>query len=59
MTDENTHDSCKDCEPTFKAFLQEMAKHNKEVTSGKFTCPTCGKVHQYTLPDTSSSNTGH
>ena len=30
MTDENTDDLCKDCGPTFTAFLEGMADHNKE-----------------------------
>jgi hypothetical protein len=30
MADENTDDLCKDCDPTFKAFLEGMADHNKE-----------------------------
>ena len=30
MTDENTDDLCKDCGPTFTAFLEEMADKNKE-----------------------------
>jgi len=42
MTDENTDDLCKDCGPTFTAFLEEMADHNKEQMAemaAKFTCP--------------------
>jgi hypothetical protein len=58
MTDKTTGEICKDCEPTFKAFLQEMAEHNKEVTQGKFTCPTCGKVRDYTLPNPPASKPG-
>jgi hypothetical protein len=58
MTDTKSDDACKDCEPTFKAFLQEMAEHNKEVIQGKFTCPTCGKVREYTLPNPSTSARG-
>ncbi len=52
MTDENTDDLCKDCGPTFTAFLEEMADKNKEQMAehAKFTCPTCGKVHEYTFP---------
>jgi len=52
MTDENTDDLCKDCGPTFTSFLEGMADHNKEQMelNAKFTCPTCGKVHEYTFP---------
>jgi hypothetical protein len=53
MTDENSDDLCKDCGPTFTAFLEGMADHNKEQMAGlnaKVTCPTCGKVHEYTFP---------
>jgi transposase-like protein len=52
MTDENTDDLCKDCGPTFTAFLEGMADHNKEQMelNAKFTCPTCGKVHEYMFP---------
>ncbi len=53
MTDENTDDLCKDCGPTFKAFLEQMAAHNKEQVAElnpKVTCLTCGKVHEYTFP---------
>ena len=59
MTKENTDDLCKDCDPTLKAFLQQMADHNKEqMGTGKFRCPTCGKVHEYTLPYPPRSTTG-
>ena len=59
MTEENTDDLCKDCDPTFKAFLQRVADHNEEqVRNGKFTCPTCGKVHEYTLPNPPVSTKG-
>jgi transposase-like protein len=52
MTDENTDDLCKDCGPTFTAFLEGMADHNQEQMAehARFTCPTCGKVHEYTFP---------
>ena len=52
MTDENTDDLCKDCGPTLTAFLEGMADHNKEQMAehAKVTCPTCGKVHEYTFP---------
>ena len=53
MTDENTDDLCKDCGPTMTAFLKQMAEHNQEQMaehSAKVTCPTCGKVHEYTFP---------
>jgi RNase P subunit RPR2 len=53
MTDENTDDLCKDCGPTFTAFLEKMADHNKEQMADqnlKVTCPTCGKVHEYKAP---------
>jgi len=58
MTEEKTDALCKDCEPTFAAFLKEMAEHNKEQVaelSGKVTCPTCGKVHQYPSSSRNSS----
>jgi len=51
MSNETLDDFCKDCDPTFTAFLEEMAAHNKEKKDeldGKVVCPTCGKVHQYT-----------
>jgi len=53
MANENTDDLCKDCGPTFTAFLEQMAEHNKEQVadlSAKAICPTCGKVHEYTFP---------
>lgn len=52
MSDEKIDDLCKDCGPTFTAFLQGMAEHNKEQMelNAKVTCPTCGKVHEYTFP---------
>ena len=52
MSDENTDDLCKDCGPTFAAFLQGMADHNKEQIemNAEVTCPTCGKVHEYKFP---------
>jgi hypothetical protein len=52
MTDENTDDLCKDCGPTFTAFLEEMADKNEEQMAehAKVACPTCGKVHEYTFP---------
>jgi hypothetical protein len=52
MTDENTDDLCKDCGPTFTAFLEGMADHNKEQMelNAKVICSTCGKVHEYTFP---------
>ena len=52
MVNENNDDFCKDCGPTLKAFLEEIADHNKEQMelNAKVTCPTCGKVHEYTFP---------
>jgi uncharacterized Zn finger protein len=53
MSDENLDELCKDCGPTFTAFLEEMAAHNKEKNDelgAKVVCPTCGRVHEYT-PD--------
>jgi len=54
MANENIDDLCKDCGPTFTAFLEEMAAHNKEQkeqleesTPNQVVCPTCGKVHEY------------
>jgi hypothetical protein len=53
MTGENIDDHCRDCGPTFTAFLEEMADNNKEQMAehAKVTCPTCRKVHKYTFPD--------
>jgi uncharacterized Zn finger protein len=51
MSDEKTDDLCKDCGPTVAAFLEQMAAHNlKQMTTNNHTvtCPTCGKVHEYT-----------
>ena len=31
MADENTDDLCKDCSPTFTAFLEGMAEQNKFI----------------------------
>jgi len=52
MANENKDDFCKDCGPTLKAFLEEMAEHNKEQMdlNPNATCPICGKVHEYTFP---------
>lgn len=56
MSEETLDDLCKDCGPTFTAFLEQMAAHNKEQkeqleeVTPKVVCPTCGKVHEYT-PD--------
>lgn len=53
MSIEKTDDLCKDCGPTFAAFLEQMAAHNAEQLAElnpKVTCPTCGKVHEYTFP---------
>jgi hypothetical protein len=50
MNNENLDDLCKDCGPTFTAFLEEMAARNKEkkdALGAKVVCPTCGKVHEY------------
>jgi len=50
MNDESLEELCKDCGPTFAAFLEEMAAHNKEKKEelgAKVVCPTCGKVHEY------------
>jgi len=47
---DSLEDLCKDCAPTFAAFLEQMAAHNKEQIeelNGKLVCPTCGKVHEY------------
>ena len=53
MSDDTTDGLCKDCGPTFTAFLEQMAAHNKEQMTElnpKVVCPTCGKVHEYTFP---------
>ncbi len=52
MADDNTDDLCKDCGPTFTAFLEGMAEENKKqmALNAMVTCPTCGKVHEYTFP---------
>ena len=53
MTGEDTDDLCKDCGPTVKAFLEQMAEHNQEQMAeytAKVVCPTCGKVHEGTFP---------
>jgi RNase P subunit RPR2 len=55
MSDEKNEPLCKDCEPTFQAFLEEMAAHNAEQMAElnpnpKVTCPTCGKIHEYSIP---------
>ena len=59
MNDETTEDLCKDCAPTFAAFLEQMAAHNKEqmaeLNPPKIVCPTCGKVHEF-KPDASTSS---
>ena len=51
---DNLDDLCKDCGPTFTAFLERMAAHNKEqkeqMEEPKIVCPTCGKVHAYSFP---------
>ncbi len=50
MSDQTLDELCKDCGPTFTAFLEEMAAHNKETKDeleAKVVCPTCGKVHEY------------
>lgn len=59
MSEETLDELCKDCGPTFTAFLEEMAAHNKETkeelgkkttdeeSTPKVVCPTCGKVHEY------------
>lgn len=54
IQNEPLEDLCKDCGPTFTAFLEQMAAHNKEQkelmeesTPDKVVCPTCGKVHEY------------
>jgi hypothetical protein len=51
MAYENTDDLCKDCSPTFTAFLEGMADHNKEQMElkAKVACPTCRKVEEYTF----------
>ena len=51
MADENTDNLCKDCGPTFTAFLEGMADHNKEQMelNAKVACPTCRKVEKYTF----------
>jgi len=52
MTDENTADLCKDCGPTFTAFLEGMAGHNQEQMelNAQVTCSICGTVHESTFP---------
>ncbi len=50
MSDETIDGLCKDCGPTFTAFLEQMAAHNKEQMTElnpKVVCPSCGKVHEY------------
>jgi hypothetical protein len=51
MADENTDDLCRTAVP-LTAFLEGMADQNKEQMelNTKVTCPTCGKVHEYTFP---------
>jgi uncharacterized protein with PIN domain len=51
MADETSDERCKDCGPVLTAFLEEMADQNKEQMelNNKVTCPTCGKVHEYTF----------
>lgn len=63
MNSENLEDLCKDCGPTFTAFLEQMAAHNKEQkdqmtesTPDQVVCPTCGKVHRY-APEGSKTTT--
>ena len=59
MSDETNDILCKDCEPTFLAFLKEMAAHNAEQMNEltpKVVCPTCGKVHEYRAPDASKND---
>jgi hypothetical protein len=60
MSDETSNDRCKDCAPTFAAFLEQMAAHNKEqlaeLNAPEVVCPTCGKVHKYTS-DASKAST--
>jgi uncharacterized Zn finger protein len=54
QTDETLEDLCKDCGPTFTAFLERMAAHNKEQVEElqpKVVCPTCGKVHEFKYND--------
>jgi hypothetical protein len=34
--------TCKHCNRAFVAFLSEMAEHNRKIT-----CPSCGKVNEY------------
>ena len=53
MNDENIDDLNKDNCPTFAAFLEKMAAHNAEQLAEfnpNAVCPTCGKIHDYTLP---------
>jgi predicted RNA-binding Zn-ribbon protein involved in translation (DUF1610 family) len=51
MNDEKNAELCKDCGPTFAAFLEQMAARNKEqmaeLNPQSVPCPTCGKVHVY------------
>ena len=51
MAYENTDDLCKDCGPTFTAFLEGMAAHNKGQMElqAKVACPTCRKIEEYTI----------
>jgi uncharacterized protein with PIN domain len=56
MNEEKTDDMCNECEPTFTAFLEQMAAHNleqvRELNPRSVVCPKCGRVHEYTGPDT-------
>jgi len=51
---------CSECEPTFAAFLEQMAAHNleqvRELNPRSVVCPKCGKVHEY-VPDGSREST--
>jgi uncharacterized protein with PIN domain len=53
---EKTDELCNECEPTFLAFLEQMAAHNleqvRELNPRSVVCPKCGRVHEYTGPNT-------
>jgi len=59
MNQEKSDEMCKDCGPTFSAFLEQMAAHNleqmRELNPHSVVCPSCGKVHEYTDRDTSKA----
>lgn len=46
MSDQKVELTCKHCGDAFSLFLSEMAEQNRKVT-----CPSCGKVNEYTSAD--------